>query len=140
MRRRQGFTLLECLVAVVVVGAGIAVALAGVSASLRAEVHAQNASRAARLLDEMMGRIEGGEVQAQEATGDFTQQGAPDVTWTIAVNQTDQPNLIELVLTASWTERGDPVQESVTRWIYQAPPPDTSGTSGSSSSSSGSGG
>jgi prepilin-type N-terminal cleavage/methylation domain-containing protein len=126
--RRRGFTLLECLIATVVVGAGIAVALAGISASLRAEVHSQNASRAARLLDEMLGRIEGGEIQVEAASGDFTAQGAPDVTWTIVVNATDQPNLNEMVLTAQWTEHGDPVDASVTRWFFQPPPVDSSGT------------
>src|SRR5271169_3946959 len=88
-RRARGFTLVEVLMAAVVVGGGLALVASALSSSIRAEGHADNLVRVSRLLDLQLGRIEGYVIPAQNGTGDFTLDGEPDVTWTMTVDQTD---------------------------------------------------
>jgi hypothetical protein len=107
--------------AAVVVGAGLALVASALSASLRAESHAENLIRISRLLDLQLGRIEGGVLALQNATGDFSADGEPDVTWTISVDPTETANMQQVTIEADWEEQSQKQDMEVYRLIYQDP-------------------
>ncbi len=117
----RGLTLVEVLVTAVVVGAGLALVAGALSASIRAEAHADNLVRISRLLDLQLGRLEGGVLAQQNATGDFTTDGAPDVTWSITVETTQTPNLNQVTIEADWDETGVKQDMEVVRLFYVDP-------------------
>src|SRR5262249_44280588 len=125
-RRQRGLTLVEVLVAAVVVGAGLALVASALSSAIRAESHSENLVRISRLLDLQLGRIEGGVLPVQAATGDFSTDGEPDVTWTISVDPTQTANMVQVTIEADWDESGTRQDMEIYRLIYQDP--DAAGT------------
>jgi len=130
--RRRGITLVEVLLAAVVCGAGLSVILSGIAATAKADIHAEALVRATRLLELELGRLEGGVVPLAAATGDFSLDGAPDVSWTIDVQPTDTTNLNAVTLTATWKENqnDDDRTFSIVRLIFQDPDAPTNTTAG----------
>jgi Tfp pilus assembly protein PilV len=136
--RTSGVTLVEVLLAAVVVGTGLVAALSAISTSLRASRHADSLETAARLLDLQLGRIESGYLGQENATGDFTQDGEPSFNYDIEVTDTLIANMSQITITVSWMEGTTQHDENVVRYLYQDPrvQTNTQGASGSSSSSS----
>lgn len=139
IRRQKGVTLLEVLLAAVIVGTGIAAALSAISTSIRADRHADALDRAARLIDLELGRIEGGFLPVASAAGDFTQDGEPEVSYTVGVADTLVANLEQVTITVNWTEGNTPMSQSVVRLLYQDPQA-TTNTAGAGAGGSASGG
>lgn len=125
-RRDRGITLVEVLLAAVVVGAGLAVILSAMSTSIRAEMNADNKVKAARLLEVTLGRLEGGVLGAQSASGDFTEDGEPDFRWSTDAADTDTANLQQVTVTITWVEHGDEHTIDAVRLVYTDPDADAS--------------
>jgi Tfp pilus assembly protein PilV len=142
VRRDRGITLVEVLLASVVVGAGVAVILESISTAIRADIYADNKVKAARLLDMQLGRIEGGVLPLDAANGDFSEDGEPDFSYTVAVDQAEQANLEQITIDVTWLEHGDQHQLEAVRLYYNDPNAANAnglGSSGASGSLMGSG-
>jgi type II secretory pathway pseudopilin PulG len=119
--RARRLTLVEVLIAVVVCGAGISVVTLGVSTSVRAENRAGRLDRAAAYLDLLSTRLESEELNLEEAEGDFTDDGAEDLSWSIALAGTDREGLQQATLTVSWTEPSGEHELSLERLFFVDP-------------------
>lgn len=101
---KQGFTLLEVIVAMVVVVVGLILISQAFSIGLRA-VRVSDKATIARFLAEQ--KIAELETQAfstlQSTNGDFG-TNYPGFTWQEEVTSTDLDNLKQVTLTISWTE------------------------------------
>ena len=123
-RRRSpgaGLTLVEVIVAVVVCGAGIAVAALALTATVRAEARVGDLDRASAEADLLLARYEAGILPLEDAEGDFTSDGAPDLTWTVVVEQSDLAGLSDLALTVRWTRQGGEHDLVLHRWLFTDP-------------------
>ena len=106
MRQRRGLTLVEVLVAVVLCGSGLAVVAAGISSSIRGEAYAGNLTRAADHVELIMGRLESGVLALEDADGDFSEDGAPDLTWEVRLDNTEIEGLQVAAVTVRWESQG----------------------------------
>ncbi len=120
-RRRRGMTLIEVLVAVVVCGAGLAIAAAGVSAAVRAEGHAQDLSRAAAHLELLLGRLEAGVLPLSDAQGTFEEDGAPELSWQVVCRPGEREALTDVQATVRWTRLDAEREQSVQRLLFIDP-------------------
>ena len=118
---RRGMTLIEVLVALVVVGAGIAVITLGISTSLRAEQRAGNLDRGAAYLELLTTRLQSEELNLEEASGDFTEDGAPDLRWSVSLQGTDREGLQQASLAVLWTEPNGEHELRVERLFFVDP-------------------
>lgn len=100
---RRGVTLVEVLVAVTICGAGLALIASAASGAVRAEAYAASVSRAVDHADLVLGRLESGELLLEDASGDFSEDGAPELTWSIKIDTTDTANLSVAEVTVTWT-------------------------------------
>lgn len=116
--RPQAFTLVEMLVTVVLVSIAIVSVLGGIRAISSADLRAREADLLQRLalhkLNEM-GPVT--DPQTAENKGDFTDQGYPDVTWTVDVLPSGTENLDELTVTAT---RGE-ASQVLTGYLFVRP-------------------
>lgn len=116
--RRSGFTLIEMLVTVVLVSIAIVSVLGGIRAISAADLRAREADLLQRLavlkLNEM-GPVT--DPQTADNKGDFTDQGYPDVSWTLEVVPSGTENLNELTVT---TTRGVATQ-TLTGYLFIRP-------------------
>jgi prepilin-type N-terminal cleavage/methylation domain-containing protein len=100
--KKRGFTLIEVLVAIILLGTGVA------SVSLALGNVARNAARieesatlnrlAARKLDELVAT---GEAINGNASGTFQDEGFPDVNWSVTSEPTGVENLNTITITVS---------------------------------------
>ena len=99
---RRGFTLVEVLVALVLV----AIALTGVMGGIRALGAADAKARGADLLQRLaaqklseMGAVT--DPRTTEDSGDFTDQGYPDIEWTMTIEPSGAENVDRIAVTAT---------------------------------------
>jgi len=118
---RRGLTLIEVLIAVVVCGAGIAVVTLGVSTSLRAEQRAGNLDRAAAYLELLTTRLQSEQLNLEEAAGDFTDDGAAELRWSVSLQGTDREGLQQASLAVLWTEPNGEHELRVERLFFVDP-------------------
>jgi prepilin-type N-terminal cleavage/methylation domain-containing protein len=121
MSRRRGLTMVEVLVAVVVCGAGLAIAATGVAGALRGEGHAADLDRAARHLELLLGRLEGGVVKVADATGDFGEDGADDLTWSVKIATGAAEGLVDATVSVAWVRHDQPRDLTVVRTFFTDP-------------------
>jgi prepilin-type N-terminal cleavage/methylation domain-containing protein len=108
-RRRGGFTLVEVLAALVLIGIVMPVAMRGVSLAMAAASSARHASIAAGLAESKLNQIvvensAGTGVGSGATAGDFSPE-QPEYRWMLQTFPRDY-NLTELSLRVSWQERG----------------------------------
>lgn len=120
-RSTTAMTLVEVLVAVVVCGAGLAIAAAGVSSAVRAEGHADDLSRAAAHLELLLARVEAGVLPLSDATGTFEEDGAPELSWSIVCRPGEREALTDVQATVRWTRLGAERELSVQRLLFVDP-------------------
>jgi prepilin-type N-terminal cleavage/methylation domain-containing protein len=102
MRNERGFTLVEMLVAIVVLAVGIAGTLAALGAISSSSGAAAEYDRAALLAERQLAEIEAQEqAPSGEDSGDFGEE-YPGYQWEQEVLATDVENLVEVRLTVSW--------------------------------------
>jgi general secretion pathway protein I len=119
---KRGFTLIEVLAALVLLGIVLPVAMRGVSLSLAASSSAKHLNEAAQLADQKLNEV--------VLTGDWAQNGLsgdfapdhPDYQWTIASQQRDY-GLNEVQVRVTWTARGQQRDFTASTLVY-----DTSNT------------
>ncbi len=124
-RRDQGLTLIEVLIAVVVLTAGIVVVASGLTTALRAESWAEDEARAATVAGAILARMEAGELPIEETSGDVASDFPDDVPWQrydldadtqertpvtgdllyeITMATTDLEDFEEVTVTIAWTD------------------------------------
>lgn len=103
--RHAGFTLIEVLVTMLLLGIILPVTMRGISLALAASSHAERMSIAADLADEKLNDlITQGITNTGTGAGDFSPDH-PDYHWKSDI-QTRDYGLDEVDLTVSWMERG----------------------------------
>ncbi len=115
---RAGFTLVEMLVTIVLVSLALVGIFGGMGAASRTEAKARDADLLQRLALQKMNEV--GVVldpRTSETSGDFADQGHPDVEWTIETESTQTLNVEQVTVTA---RRGDAAQ-ALTGLVYLRP-------------------
>jgi general secretion pathway protein I len=115
---RRGFTLIEVLATLMLLGIVLPVAMRGVSLSLAAASRARHLAEASSLADTKLNEL----VATQAWTtggvsGDFGEQH-PGYTWTCQAASRDY-GLTEVAVRVSWVERGQPAFLDVSTLAYQ---------------------
>lgn len=104
MRRRSGFTLLELLVAVAVLGASFTILLGAHAAALKQEARARRLMTATLLAREVLTRTEvEGLPELGADSGDFGDE-FPGYTWQRQVESTEFPEVRLVRITVRWPE------------------------------------
>ena len=104
MRRQQGFTLIEVLVALVVAVAAMTLLSQGFSTGARASTTAQFATRAAILGQRVITDLETGAVSSDgNQSGSFEDE--PDFTYQTTSETGEVTGLNKLTVTVKWQER-----------------------------------
>jgi prepilin-type N-terminal cleavage/methylation domain-containing protein len=104
VRRQQGFTLIEVLVALVVAVAAMTLLSQGFSTGARASTTAQYATRAAILGQRVITDLETGAVSADgNQSGGFDDE--PDFTYQTTSETGEVTGLNKLTVTVKWQER-----------------------------------
>jgi general secretion pathway protein I len=124
---RRGFTLIEVLAALILLGIVLPVAMRGVSLSLAAASSAKHLNEASGLADQKLNEV--------VMTGDWSQNGLsgdfspdhPEYHWTVQNQQRDY-GISEVQVKVTWTARGQERDFTATTFVY-----DSSASTGSSS-------
>jgi prepilin-type N-terminal cleavage/methylation domain-containing protein len=121
-KRQSAFTLIELLVTTVIVAIAVVGALGGIRALTAAQTKAQDAALLQRLADEKLNDLRILQDPTSETTGDFSDRGYTDITWSADDETTATSNLDQITVTAT---RGNSSQ-SITTMIYVPPQTTTS--------------
>ena len=127
---RAGFTLVEVLATLVLIGIIIPVAMRATTLALNTASHARRQAEAAVLGDtKLVEIISQGDWQTGTSSGDFGLDW-PDYTWKVQTYTTDSAaNVTEVTLSVLWVERGQERTLNVSTLAY-AGSTGTAGTSG----------
>jgi prepilin-type N-terminal cleavage/methylation domain-containing protein len=116
--RRRGMTLLEVLVAMVVLGVAVVGIAQGFTVGLRAAAIARATSTAMELARAKLAEVDAGLIPVtQDADGDFSDYGEPDFRFSLDSRTTDYTGLYELALTVEWPDRGETRSYTVIQWM-----------------------
>src|SRR4051794_220177 len=129
--RRAGFTLVEVLATLVLIGIVIPVALKGVSVAVNAASHAKHQAAAATLAESKLSEmIAQGDWSFGAGSGDFGTDW-PGYQWSCTTANPDpNVNVTEVTVTVTWTERGQLRDVSVATFIYAGSANGGGGTTG----------
>ena len=126
----MGFTLIEVLATLVLLGIVVPVAMRGVSLALAAASTARRTAEAASLAEGKLNElIVDGSWQTSGNTGDFAAENHPEYTWTCE-NASRDYGTYEVVLRVAWTQRGQERNLSLSTLVY---PSTTAGATGTGS-------
>jgi len=101
---RSGFTLVEVLVALVVMGSAIAILAQGFTTGGGASVTAQNRTKAVWLAEEKMADLESAVLPLNLGqSGSYTDN--PDWKWEVKSDSTTVAGLYQMTVTITWKER-----------------------------------
>lgn len=101
-RRRAGFSLVEMLVTIVLVGLAMAGVFGGIRSLMAAEAKARDANLLQRLAADKLNEM--GPVtdpRTADTSGDFTDSGYSDITWTMELETTSTLNVQQVTVTAT---------------------------------------
>ncbi|CAN1528130.1 Prokaryotic N-terminal methylation site [Fimbriimonadaceae bacterium] len=119
--KKRGFTLIEVLVAIILLGTGIAavsLALGNVARNAaRIEESASLNRLAARKLDELVAT---GEATNGNASGTFEEEGFPNVNWAITSEPSGVENLNTITITVS-KEANDETGKQMSTLVFVPP-------------------
>ena len=137
--RRRGFTLVEMIVATILLAVGVFGALGAFSAALQATTASNRIHTAALLAQRRLTEIElqpdaiaGGDQQ-----GDFGEE-YPGFRWLESVEPTDYPDLFKITLRVQWGSPPTPHERMVTTYLSR-PAQSAQGASGQTSGANGTG-
>jgi len=124
-RTASGFTLVEVLVTTVIV----AITLVGVLGAIRSQALVESSANDATLLQRLANeKLNDLRILQDPSTGgdsgDFSDRGYPDITWTADVEQSNTTNLDQVTVTAT---RGK-ASQAITTLIYVIPATGTTTT------------
>jgi len=128
--RKRGFTLIEALVAAVIVGIGVVGAMSGFAVITRTEVRLHESELMQRLahakLDEL---IATGQATQSGQSGDFSEQNLTGYTWSLSTQSTAVTNLNGITVTVTKGDGQDAATVTSTTLLYVPPTTATGGTS-----------
>jgi prepilin-type N-terminal cleavage/methylation domain-containing protein len=128
--RKRGFTLIEALVATVIVGIGVVGTMAGFSVISRTEVRLHESELMQRLAHEKLDElIATGEATQSGQTGDFSDRNLTGYTWSLTTQSTSVTNLNGIVLTVTKGDGQDAAKVTATTLLYVHPTTTTGGAS-----------
>ena len=118
-RHQGGFTLVELLVTVVLIGIILPVAMKGISLSIALASSAKHQREATFLAEAKLSElISTGEWLNSDLSGDFGEHW-PEYRWSAEVSQWDDPTLQELALSVTWTSRGTEHEITLSTLVYE---------------------
>jgi prepilin-type N-terminal cleavage/methylation domain-containing protein len=114
----RGLTLMEVLVAMIVLGVAIVGIAQGFTVGLRAASTARGTTTATQLAVAKLAELDAGLVPVtQDDEGDFEDFGEPDFRWRIESRTTSWLGLYEVVVTVTWPDRGTTRDLTVVQWM-----------------------
>lgn len=137
-RRRLGFTLIEMIVAAILLFVGVVAALEGIAAATRSAGIANQLTLATLLAQKHFAELEvdTSQLSGGAQSGDFTDEYA-GYHWDQNVDTTDFTNLVKVTLTISWSSGAMPrTAQFVT---YETLPSTSTGTTGGTGAAGGTG-
>jgi len=109
-RRAAGFTLLEVIVSLVLLAAGLVAVVSAFNVSLAATGAADRRTLATTLLNEKVEELKKEPLlTAGQNEGDFGED-FEDYQWRLEISESGTPGLVFVVVTVSWPERGKPAE------------------------------
>jgi len=124
--RKRGFTLIEMLVAVVLLGVGIAGVMSGFSRLARTEWQVRESELMMRLATNKLEELTAtGDILTDGQTGDFTDEDNPDFHWSTKLEASGVTDLQIATITVTAGASRDARSTSLSTLIYQPP---TTGT------------
>jgi prepilin-type N-terminal cleavage/methylation domain-containing protein len=125
--RRGGFTLIEVLVALVLMGIVLPITMRGATVAMRAASTARHQAEAATLGDaKLTEMVAQGDWQSGNTQGDFSPD-YPDYRWQLLSQQRDL-DVTELMMTVTWKDRGQDRSINVSTLVYVSTGATGSGT------------
>ena len=116
---RRGFTLIEVLATLLLLGIVLPVAMRGVSMSLAAASRARNMAEAASLADTKLNELVATQMWSTSGdSGDFGEQ-FPGYTWSSQATPFDY-GMTQIDLRIAWFERGQETFLDVSTLVYQS--------------------
>ncbi|MBX3117534.1 MAG: type II secretion system protein [Fimbriimonadaceae bacterium] len=119
-RQRRGFSLVEVLVSIALLGLGISACLGALAEMANGETRAERAEHlqmlAKRKLDEIIATAE---YQQAPLDGDFEVEGYPDISWEASTEQSGVENLEIVRFTING--EGNSISYSLTRLVFRQP-------------------
>lgn len=122
-RRARGLTLIELLVASVLLGTVLLVLVQGVSLATRVASQAHREARAIQLIESIVAQVHAGALPANEdIEGTFEEQGLPDYRWSVqSVEDGEDEDLFLLTITVYWPAVGGE-QSLEVAGLFREPP------------------
>lgn len=116
---RNGFTLVEVLATMVLMGIIIPVAMRGISISMQAATHAKHTNEAAILAETKLNDlVSTGTWNTAGANGDFGDEWA-DYRWACQSVARNDASVTEVAVSVSWNERGAERSVTVSTLLYE---------------------
>jgi hypothetical protein len=115
-------------VAILLVGISMAGVFGGLRALGKADSYARDAELLSRLAAQKIAELESvGDPRVSDESGDFSEQGYPDITWTMTLEQeADETNLDRVSVTAERVGQS----QTITTLIFSRPESTTAATAG----------
>jgi type II secretion system protein I len=109
---RRGMTLLECLVAMVILGMGLAGLISAASLSLRNQLRTEHRATALCLAQEKLAEVEmeGPHASQSGATQGTQNRGSVAYAWTLTIEPTSVGELYDVRAEVDWSGAGGPGQ------------------------------
>ena len=124
-KAQSGFTLIEALVTIVLVGIGVVGAFGGMRAIGQAQARADTANLLQRLAVDALNQLsEVTDPSTAATSGDFSSEGHPEISWKLDVQQANAQNLDQVTVTATLGN----ASQAVSGLIYVAPTTTTGST------------
>ncbi|MDX2065626.1 MAG: type II secretion system protein [Fimbriimonadaceae bacterium] len=118
---RRGYTLIEALVSIVLLGIGITGVSIALGAMAKNSARIQQSAQIQRLATMKLAELAAtGGAQNGNASGDFTEQDLPNVRWELATQPSGTQDLLVLTLSVTDTNQPDATFE-VSTLQYQLP-------------------
>jgi type II secretion system protein I len=134
-RRRAGFTLIEMIVASILLFVGVVAALEAVASATKGAGVANEITVAALLAQQHIAELEvdTSQLSGGANSGDFGEQ-YQNYHWDQNVEATDFTNLVKVTLTVSWSSGATP---RTAQFVTYELLPDTTGTTGTTGAATG---
>lgn len=130
---RSGFTLLEALAAVALLGVGIVGSVSAFGTVIQTEDRARQREHMQRLAEDKLAELMATGQATTSSNGDFQDQNEPNYTWRLEVNTSGITDLNSVTLTVERSNNNDKARLDTLVYV----PPTTSTTAGSTGGTTG---
>ena len=118
-RARRGFTLIEAMAAVVLLGIGIAGAMGAIATITRNESAARQTERMQSMAQAKLAELVATGQATTSTNGDFAEEGQPDYTWNL---ETGTSGITDLNTVSLTVQQGDSTQSARLDTLVYVPP------------------